>query len=49
MAPFPSVLFGIGIFSSAAVPALQGLSWAKIGDQGIDLGSFQPAAVPAQP
>jgi len=34
---------------AAAVPALQGLSWAKIGDQGIDLGSFQPAAVPAQP
>jgi NADH-quinone oxidoreductase subunit G len=34
---------------AAAVPALTGLSWAKIGDQGIDLNSFTPAVVPAKP
>jgi len=34
---------------AATVPALQGLSWAKIGDQGIDLGSSNPVAAPTKP
>ena len=34
---------------AAAVPALQGLNWAKIGDQGIDLGSSNPVAAPTKP
>jgi len=34
---------------AAAVPALQGLNWAKIGDQGIDLSSSNPVAAPAKP
>jgi len=34
---------------AAAVPAWQGLSWAKIGDQGIDLGSSKSVAAPAKP
>ena len=34
---------------AAAVPALQGLNWAKIGDQGIDLGSSNPVPAPAKP
>ena len=34
---------------AATVPALQGLNWAKIGDQGIDLGSSNPVAAPTKP
>ena len=33
---------------SAAVPAFTGLSWAKIGDQGVQLASGAPSTVPAK-
>ena len=33
---------------SAAVPAFTGLSWAKIGDQGVQLDSGAPSTVPAK-
>ena len=33
---------------AATIPALAGLSWAKIGDQGIELGSSKPVAASAK-
>jgi NADH-quinone oxidoreductase subunit G len=34
---------------AAAVPAFAGLSWAKIGDQGVSLEISRPSAVPVKP
>ena len=34
---------------SAVVPVFAGLSWAKIGDHGIQLSSSVPSNVPAKP